>query len=216
MTATQRIWLILWAISMVLGIACAAVFGHTVMRDHRVGEPDLAVDLSEVDSWVSTRFRVWGETRFRLFISSVNHAPRRVGRELDATIEVAVLRPDGSEEFRRIYEPGTLEHAVPDNYGDTQLAKLTLEGWGVRRWHLRARVTEPDPDFEGVFTEVKLWVDRPVAGMGGLIFYVFIFPAALFVLLGFIFAAVLFTRGVRWPLFISLPFFIAFMVLFSK
>lgn len=199
---------------MVLGIVCAFVFGQGIIRDHRVGEPDMKIDLGRPGATASESFRVWGDKRYRLFVSSVNHDPGRVGHRFEGTIEVEVLRPDGGEHFRQMFDSQAMDHVVPDNYGDARLRKLTLSDWPLRAWRIETRVLEPDPGFAGVHTEIKLWEDRPPDGMGGLINYVFIFPAGVFLGLGCAVGVVLMGRGMRWPLAVSALFVLAFATLF--
>lgn len=209
----KRIYLTLWAMFMVLGVFSGLVFGQAIIRDHRVGEPDMALDVSHTGARAAESFRVWGKKRYRLFVSSVNHDPDRVGHRFQGTIAIVVLHPDGSEHFRSVYGPEAMDHVVPDNYGDTQLETLTLDGWPLRTWRIETRVLEPDPGFAGVTTHVKLWEDRPPVGMGGLISYVFLFPAIVSLALGLVFAGILLGQGIRWPLIVSAPITLVFATL---
>lgn len=189
-----------WLICFAVALAATGLFAHGAVRDTRIGEPAINVDPAAASGWQSAGFRVFGQGDYRLFISSVNHDPGRAGTPLEGTFEVAILDPEGNAVFEESFAGRETDHEIPGNYGDAELATLVLDDWPVRKWTLKFRVIDPDPGFKGIHTQVKLWKQRDDPGMGGLLNYVMIIPAGVFLLLALAASAALAARRRRWPL----------------
>jgi hypothetical protein len=143
-------------------------------------------------------------------ISSVNHDPQHVGIPLRGEFEVRVVKPDGNPIRRQVFGP-TTGHRVPDNYGDVTLAVFDLDDWPLRSWHFEVKVINPDPNFRTTRTEVKLRKQRYDPGMGGLMNYVMMIPAALFLALAFLASLPLAKGGSRAPLIMTVLALSGFM-----
>jgi hypothetical protein len=215
--APARKWLFwfAWSATFGLSVLCGVIVVQGILRDRRIGEPVLALDVSQQSDWRVTRFRVWGEGTYRLFIATVNWDSTHVGAPLGATLEVAVLTPNGSAAFQQQYAPDTTGLVLPINYGDAQLADLSFSDWPFRRWTLQARVLTPDERFKMATTSVKLYKQRYDPGMGGMMNYVMIFPAGLFLVVASFTALSLAKRGSRVPLVVTLLWGTIFVVLFA-
>jgi hypothetical protein len=172
-----------WLITSALGLFCAGIFAAGVLRDTRAGEPSLRIDLSAPGGWSSTPFRVWGKGDYLLFLSIVNHDRGSVGARYAGEIEALVEAPGGKVVLQRIYAGDAAAPALPLNYGDRRLGAATLDHWPLRQWMLRARVLKGDPSFGTARSQIKFWKDRPELGMGGMMNYVMILPAGIFLLL---------------------------------
>lgn len=122
-------------------------------------------------------------------------------------IAVRVLDPGGGVSLERAYEANRLEHRASGGMTWTRLEELRLDGLPFRSWRLEGRIVEGDPTFEsgpGLRSRLLLRRDRPEVGMGGLINYVMVIPAALFLLLSLGLALGLARRGgSRAPAWIS-------------
>lgn len=190
------------------------MFGQGILRDRRIGEPVLRIDLSSTSDWVSTRFRIWGRGTHSLFVSSVNHDPRFIGADLAAAFEISITNSSGMRFFHRLYAPGSTGHVLPSNYGDRKLGSFELDDLPLRNWTLAARVVEPDPRFKTARTEIKFWKERYDPGMGGLMNYVMAIPALLFLVLSFLASLALASRGFRTPVVVTAVGGASFLVLF--
>ncbi|HEX2256504.1 MAG TPA: hypothetical protein VHG92_07360 [Afifellaceae bacterium] len=127
MTSRKKaILLSTWAVPFILGSLSAAVFIQGIVRDHRIGEPRIGLDLSAEAGWLETSFRVVGADEYRLFLSSVNHHRQLVGRRFDGRLQVQVIDPDGRLVLDRVYDATALDYAVPSNYGDRTLDVLVV------------------------------------------------------------------------------------------
>lgn len=189
-----------WALAFALAAACFAVLLQGVARDARWGQPAISVDFSEVSGWQSESFRVWGEETYTLSVSSVNHDPEYIDRFLTADFRVRILGADEQPVLDRLYRGETLDHTVPRGYGDVRLATLNIKGKPWRPGTLQVRVTEPDPAFRTTRSEVRLWKEQPELGMGGLVNYAMMVPGGIMLVLSFLFASMLASRGHKWPL----------------
>jgi hypothetical protein len=203
-----------WLFSIVLTLIFTSIFVQGVLRDRRIGEPVLRIDLSSASDWVSAPFRVWGPGTYTLFISSVNHDPKFVGALLAGDFEVLIADPDGVRFFHQVYASGSTGHLLPSNYGDSKLGSFKLDDWPLRSWMLRARVLKPDPQFNTAQTQIKFWKDRYDPGMGGLMNYVMIIPALVFLVLSFLVSLALAAKGFRTPIFVTVACSIAFLGVF--
>jgi len=208
----NRILLGSWAILFVSALACAAVVVQGVLRDTRYGEPVQRLELSAGTDWLVTPFRVWGAGRHRLILSSVNHDDGLVGRSFDGEIEIRVVDSDGRVVLQRPYPPGSTGHSVPSNYGDVILDTVEVDDWPFRRWELLVRVSDGDPDFENVRSEIKLRKVRAEVGMGGLMNYVMIVPAGILLILATLVAVPLARAISRTPLILSVLSLLGFAV----
>lgn len=214
MTSRKKVVLLgTWGVLFAIGALCAGVFVQGVLRDHRVGEPVIDIDLSTESDWQTTSFRLWGEGDYRLILSSVNHDKRLVGRPFDGRLEVQVSDPDGRLVLNRVYDPPALDYPIPYNYGDTRLAEISLSGWPFRTWQLRTRIVGADGDFRGVRSKLKFWKERDDPGMGGLITYAMIVPAGIFLVLALLVSLPLANGGIRTPV-ISTGLIVAAFLLF--
>jgi hypothetical protein len=203
-----------WLFSIVCTLVFMTIFAQGVLRDRRVGEPVLGIDLSSQSNWISAPFRVWGPGTYTLFISSVNHDPKFVGAALAGDFEVSIADPDGAPFFHRVYAAGSTGHVLPSNYGDSRMGSFKLDDWPFRSWTLSARVLKPDARFSTARTQVKFWKDRPDPGMGGLMNYVMVIPALAFLVLAFAMALALAAKGFRTPTVVTVACGIAFLGVF--
>ena len=203
-----------WVICFALALICMAIFAQGILRDLRAGEPVIHIDLSSPTDWVSVPFRVWGAGTYVLFISSVNHDLRFVGVPLTGTFEVAIVDPDGKLFFQQIYPAGSTQHVLPSNYGDSKLGAFTFDEWPFREWILKARVLKPDLHFKTAGTAIKLWKQRYDPGMGGLINYVMIILAGIFLVLAFLASLALAKKGSHAPVFLTLICGVIFLAFF--
>lgn len=207
----NRILLGSWTILFVSALACAAIVVQGVLRDTRYGEPVQRLELSADTDWLATPFRVWGAGQHRLILSSVNHEDRLVGRSFDGGIEVRIVDPDGRVVLQRAYPPGSTGHSVPSNYGDVTLDTVDVDDWPFRRWELLVKVSDGDPGFENVRSEIKLRKERPELGMGGLMNYAMILPAGILLILATLIAVPLRATS-RAPLILSVLSLLGFAV----
>ncbi|MGH7694852.1 MAG: hypothetical protein ACRENH_07715 [Gemmatimonadaceae bacterium] len=196
------IW-IAWLTTFALALTCVSIVVKGVLRDRRVGEPVLSLDLARRSDWRSSRFRVWGSGTYTLFISSVNWDSTFAGAPLGAELEVAVLTPSGKPVFKRMYAARSTGLRLPINYGDSHLADVSLRDWPVRRYTLAARVLAPDEHFKTAQSVLKLYKQRSDPGMGGMMNYVMIFPAAVLMFLAVVAALSLARAGKRVPIVIT-------------
>lgn len=90
-----------------------------------------------------------------------------------------------------------------------------LDDWPWRSWELKARVLQPDARFRTARSEIRLWKDRYDPGMGGLVNYVMIIPAAVLLLLALGLAALLARRGRPRPLVVTLVLGAGVIALFA-
>jgi hypothetical protein len=192
-----------WSVSLLLAVACFAVFVQGLARDLRVGEPVITLDPRAESDWRSASFRVWGRGSYTLRISSVNHDPRTVGRLFGGELEVRITAPEGRSWLHRAFPAGSTGHRVPDNYGDAALETLMLDDWPLRAWQLSVRVTKADPDFVAGRTQLALRKRRYDPGMGGMMNYAMIVPGAVFLLLALALSLVLARGGARTPLIVT-------------
>lgn len=209
----NRILLGSWTLLFVLGLVCAALFVQGVLRDTRYGEPVQRLELSAETDWLTTPFRVWGAGQHRLILSSVNHDDRLVGRTFNGEIEVRVVDPDGQVVLQRAYPTGSTRHSIPSNYGDVTLDTVEVDGWPFRQWELLVKVSDGDPGFENVRSDIKLRKVRPEVGMGGLINYAMIVPAGILLILATLVAVPLARSTRRAPLILSIVALLGFAVL---
>lgn len=207
-----------WVIVLALGVWSATVVVLGVRRDTRAGEATIPLSLGETSDWRTASFRVWSDGRYTLFVSTVNFDRPRVGSKFRGEMQVVVRRPDRGTFLDQRFGPGTMDHLMPYNYGDTKLANMPIEAARIRPWTVAVRVTRADPQFAGVRSEVKLWRDRVDLGMGvgGLLTYVLIIPAIMLLLLAVFFSFVLARRGRTTPLVASLIITLAFLLAFMS
>lgn len=197
-------WLFVgWALVFALGVTTAVPVVLGLRRDSRAGEVTVPLSLGEVSAPQTRSFRVWSAGSYNLFISSVNFDQSRVGAKFRGELEVAIRHPDGATFVERRFNPDTIDHRMPYNYGDAKLAVVPIAAARIRPWTLSVQVIRADPQFAGVRSELKFWRERADPGMGGMITYVLIFPAIVFLLLAVVLAIVLLRRGRTVPLAIS-------------
>jgi hypothetical protein len=142
----------------------------------------------------------------------VNHDPASVGRPFGGALEVRIIDPDDRITFERNYPAGSTEHRVPMNYGDKLLEEFVLESRPLRSWRLQVRVADGDPDFVTARTEISLRKQRYDPGMGGLVNYVMIVPAGIFLFVALLFALPLGKAGNPYPLIATVLASVAFLI----
>ena len=204
--------LIGWMLVFVLGVVIATPVALGVRRDTRAGEVTIPVSLGEATAMQTQAFRAWTAGSYNLFISTVNFDQARVASKFSGEVRIVVRRPGGDTLLDRRFGGATFAHSMPFNYGDTRLATIPLDAARIRPWTVSVEVTRADPSFAGVRSEVKLWRERPDLGMGGMITYVLIFPAIVFLLLAVVLSGVLLRRGRTVPLVLSVVAAGAFFV----
>lgn len=206
-------WLLIgWALVFVLGVAIATPVALGVRRDARAGEVTIPVSLGEASAPQTQSFRVWNAGSYNLVISTVNFDRARVGSKFTGEVRIVLRRPDGDTLLDRRFDGATFAHSMPFNYGDAKLATISLDAARIRPWTVSVEVTRADPSLAGVRSEVKLWRERTDPGMGGMITYVLIFPAIVFLLLAVVLSGVLLRRGRTVPLVLSVVAAGAFFV----
>jgi hypothetical protein len=126
-----------------------------------------------------------------------------VGRSLGAEFEVEIADPDGKPVWQQAFSAGATGHRVPSNYGDVRLATMDLDGSPLRPWTMRMKILAPDPMFKTTQTQLKLYKRQYDPGMGGLMNYVMMIPAALFFLLALALSLPLARGGSRAPLILT-------------
>lgn len=199
----RRLLLLFWGLSFLLALGSGAIFIQGLMRDYYTGDPVVRFDPGRKTGWIASSFRVWGQGSYALRISSVNHNPDFVGRLLESEFEVMITDPEEKTVLRKTYRPGSIEHRVPSNYGDTLLETLELNDWPNRSWRLQVRVTKGDPDFVTSQTQLKLRKQRYDPGMGGLLNYAMLVPAGLFLVVAIILSSLLAAGGTFTPLVLT-------------
>jgi hypothetical protein len=187
-----------------LGTVIATPVALGLRRDNRAGEVTIPISLGEASAPQTHSFRVWNAGSYNLFISSVNFDQSRVGAKFSGELAVAIRHSDGTTLFERRFHPDTIDHRMPFNYGDAKLAVVPIAAARIRPWTMSVQVTRADPQFGGVRSELKFWRERADPGMGGMITYVLIFPAIMFLLLAVVLAIVLLQRGRTVPLALSI------------
>lgn len=190
-----------WGLCFALALASGGVFAQGILRDTRPGGVELAVDLGAASGPRQGTFQAGAEPHV-VYLTTVNHAPEQVGERLEAALDVRLVDPDGRVAFALRHPPDPLAHPMPDNMVWTQLARLERLAPGT--WTLSARVRRGDPRFAGKVSRVLVRPVRPGVGMGGLLNYAMMIPAAVFGALALGFAAATALRGgSRLPLLIS-------------
>lgn len=202
----------IWLVSTLLALGASAIVVAGVRRDTRAGQPVLEIDFAQSSDWVAVPFRLWGTARHTLLLSTVSFDSTNLRAPLEGGFEVAVVNGRGDTVFRREYAPGASGHLLPYNYGDTHLATLVLSDVPVRAWSLAARVTAPDARFAPATSELKLWKEQSDPGLGGVVNYLMLIPAGLFLLVGLAAALPLAAQARRLPLIISLAGTAAYVV----
>jgi len=201
-----------WVVTLALGVSSASLVVLGVRRDTRAEDATIPVWLGEASDWRTAPLRVWSVGPYTLFLSTVNFDRARVGSKFRGEVQVMVRHPGGATILDQRFSPATIDHTMPYNYGDTKFATVQLEPARIRRWTVAARVTRADPQFAGVRSEIKLWRDRVDPGMGGLITYVLIIPAIVFLLFAVFLSAVVARRGRMAPLVLSITITLAFLL----
>lgn len=204
MTLSTRVVLIpLWLALFAVGLLCLGGFAYGLIRDHHIGDPEIALDLSRSAPAHAQTFRVWGTKPYALYLSTRTHRPP-FGDTLRAALEVSIRAPGGRTEYRRTFTGQQLGQVRVPNGDRTLLARLKLHGNPLRRWTVSARVLQPDPRFARVDARVLLRRVRHDPGMGGLVNYALIFPGVVLLLASTLAGHALAMRGVS-----DLPFFLS-------
>src|SRR3990170_8690629 len=175
-TALSTVWLL----ALVLGLFCAGLFLHGLMRDTRIGDPDVGLDLSRRAAG-SREFLPWRGEWHDLAVSSVNHTPP-FGPVFQGKVEITLTDGSGQVLVNRSFDRSSA-HARPSNMTWTPLDSVRLDRSLLERMTLSARVIETDPRFAGVRTNVHLRRRQYDPGMGGMVNYVMVVPGILFLVI---------------------------------
>jgi hypothetical protein len=140
------------------------------------------------------------------------------GQLFAGRVDIVVRDPSGVEKFAGSVGANGVNLAKTVNSGWAQVGDLDIPAAWFRPWILRARVAAADESFNAMTAQVILRKVRPELGMGGMIFYVLVFPAVALVILSIFLASLLLTRGYRWPaaatFVLSLP--LLFLAVFTS
>lgn len=170
----------IWLLALLAGLFCAGIFLQGVVRDKRIGDPDVGLDLSRMSSG-SRRFLPWRGGWHDLAVSSVNQA-LPFGPVFQGRVEIALIDGSGDSVIERSFD-GSNAHARPSNMTWTPLDSVSVDRSLFRRMTLSARVIEPDPQFAGVRTNVHLRRRQYDPGMGGMANYIMLVPGTLFLVI---------------------------------
>lgn len=193
-----------WLAALFLGLCALLIFLQGLQRDQHFGGPEIVLDLSRPSEWQRQSFRVWGDSQYTLYLTTVNHEPP-FNVPFEGMIEVQVLDPQGRPLIENVMD-GRLHHLRPDNMHWSNLAEMRLNTSPLRRWQLMARVIEGDPRFAGTHSTVLLRKAQAEPGMGGLVNYTMLFPALGLLLLAELLALALGWTGESWgPLLFTTP-----------
>lgn len=192
----------IWLAMLALGVLCIGLFIQGLVRDTRLGDPDLSVDLSQ-PSRTHHDFRLWRGGEYDLAVSSVNHVPP-FKVPFTGSMNVVLTDADGRELINRILDSSSA-HMRPDNMSWSLLDSLMLSRRIVGQMRLSAVVGTGDQQFRGVTTTVHLRRRQYDPGMGGLVNYVVLLPGIIFMVLsGAAGLSVLQHGGSRAPLLITI------------
>jgi hypothetical protein len=167
---------IVWLLALLAGLFCAGVFFQGVVRDQRIGDPDVSLDLSKPSSG-AREFRSWRGGWYDLAVSSVNHTPP-FGTAFQGNVEIALVDGSGREMVKRALD-SSVSHPRPSNMSWTQLDSVNLERDLLDPMTLSARVIAADARFAGVMTRVHLRRRQYDPGMGGMVNYIMLAPGIL-------------------------------------
>ncbi|MEX2110140.1 MAG: hypothetical protein WD802_06035 [Gemmatimonadaceae bacterium] len=165
-----------WLLALLAGLFCAGFFFQGVIRDQRIGDPDLSLDLSKPSS-SAREFRPWRGGWYDLAVSSVNHTPP-FGVPFQGKLEIALFDGSGREMLKRLLD-SSMTHPRPSNMSWTQLDSVKLERTIFDPMTLSARVVAADARFAGVMTRVHLRKRQYDPGMGGMVNYIMLAPGIL-------------------------------------
>lgn len=218
-----------WLASALIGLACGSIFVAGLLRDTHFGQAELPLNLGASSGWQRTEFRVWGGGEYVLWLTTLRQgAPfgtadtlsrtEAQDRGFEGVLVVRILEPGGQKRLERRYGGEGFGGPTSGELTWVRLDSPRLDGLPFRTWRLEARVAEGDAALAagpGVRSRLLLRKDRPDPGMGGLINYAMIFPAAAFLLLSLGLAIAIARRGgSRTPIWISGVLVTAFAALF--
>lgn len=209
-----------WLASALLGLACGSIFVAGLLRDTHFGQAELPLNLGASSGWQRTGFRVWGGGEHVLWLTTLRQdaPPGSEHGGFEGVLVVRILAPDGKRRLERRYGGEGLGGPTSGEMTWVRLDSPRLNGLPFRTWTLEARVAEGDAALAagpGVRSRLLLRKDRPDPGMGGLINYAMIVPAAGFLLLSLGLAIAITKRGgSRTPIWISGLLVAAFAALF--
>jgi len=166
----------IWLLALLIGLFCVGFYFQGVMRDQRIGDPDVSLDLSKPSSG-SREFRPWRGGWYDLAVSSVNHTPP-FGMAFQGKVEITLVDEPGHEMMKRALD-SSMAHPRPSNMSWTQLDSVKLERNLLDPITLSARVVAADAGFAGVMTRVHLRRRQYDPGMGGMVNYVMLAPGIL-------------------------------------
>lgn len=170
----------IWLLALLAGLFCGGLFLQGVIRDNRIGDPDVSLDLSR-PAGGSREFLPWRGGWHDLAVSSVNHSPP-FGPLFQGRVEIRLTDGSGEHVIKRSFDRSSA-HARPSNMTWTALDSVSIGRSLLERMTLSARVIEPDPQFAGVTTNVHLRRRQYDPGMGGMVNYIMLLPAVLFLVI---------------------------------
>lgn len=204
-----------WGLCLGLGLVSAAVLLAGILRDTHFGQAELALDLGHEGGWSGSDFRVWGGGGYVLWLTSLGPQPPfdpaapdppTMAVPYQGRFAVRILEPNGNLHREWTYAGDEPAHIAGSGTTWSQLGDVTLRDLPLRTWRLEARTAAADPTFASgdLTSRLLLRPDRAEVGMGGLLNYVLIVPAVLFLALSIVPALLLVRRtGRRWPAWVS-------------
>ncbi len=169
-----------WLLALLAGLFCAGLFFQGLIRDKRIGDPDVRLELSRPSSG-ARRFLPWRGGWHDLAVSSVNHAPP-FGQVFQGKVEITLSDGSGNNVIERSFDSSDA-HARPSNMTWTALDSVSIDRSLLERMTLSARVIEADTQFAGVRTNVHLRRRQYDPGMGGMVNYIMLLPGILFLVI---------------------------------
>ena len=198
-TRRVRILPLLWICSTLVGFPVAFVCLSHIAADSHRWDAVVPLNLAQTSNWAEDNLRSLQGGRFRVWISTVGFDQANESRLFAGRVDVIVRDPTGSDRFTGEVGEGGAALAKTTNSNWAEVGELEIPAAVFKPWTLFARVVAADENFRALQAEVILRKVRPDLGMGGLVFYVLIFPATALVLLSAFLSIVLYTRGRRWP-----------------
>lgn len=196
--------IVFWLCSTILGFPLAFVCLSEIAADNHRWDAVVPLNLGQSSDWAEANLRTLHGGHFRVWLSTVGFEQADEGRLFAGRVEAVVRGPSGTERFAGVIGPGGSSLPKAVNSGWVELGDLEIPASWLQPWVLRARVAEPDAEFSTLQANVILRKLRTDTGMGGLMFYVLLFPGVALVLLSAVLGIVLFVRSRRWPAVVTL------------
>jgi hypothetical protein len=210
--------LVVWICSTVLGFPVAFNSLSHIRADGGHWDAVVPLTLAQATDWAEARLRTFRGGHFRVWLSTVGFDETNKGQFFTGRVDIVVHDPSGVEKFVGSVGDKGVNLAKTVNSGWAQVGDLDIPAAWFRPWILRARVAAGDDNFNGMTAQVILRKVRPELGMGGMVFYVLVFPAVALAILSLFLSIILLTRGYRWPaaatFVVSLP--LLFLAVFTS